>query len=834
LCAGLDAAHAAGVIHRDLKPGNIMLAKTGAGAERVVITDFGLARASAAAGGDGSRSATGAVAGTPEYMAPEQIRGDAATPATDVYALGLILYEMLQGERPFAGKNMADSWMRRIREGPAKLSGVVEDVSPQVDAVIAKCLAFEPGERFRAAGMLPEALQGGRGRAARWWVAAAGVAVILGLGAWGTMRWLGGPGREALLWYQDARRDLAEGAALRASNQLRRALAESPQFPAAHAMLAEAQMELDQISQARESILRASSMTGRGWGVSTSDRMYVEGVSRLLLRECPAAIAAFQAHAEATAVEMRPYAMTSLARAQERCDQGDAARKTLAEAAKLDPRNAAVLVRSALLAHRRRDTAAVPGYLNAAEALYRERSNFEGVTEVLLARGMVANEGDRLEEASTFLGEALQLARTTKNMPQQIRILFQQSNVARRRGTLEEARTLAERSVQLARENDLETLSLQGMFAAANIHTIKNQNRDSADLLERALEIAGRYRDEENQARAQLALAVNYQRLLLPEKAEGALAAAVPYYERIQHGQNLALANYVSGTLAYTGARYVAAEGRFRRALTEAERIGEVNIAVSATGNLARTLLRTGGFEEAEVLYAKALAVTRKSKRKRAEAYALMAHAEALGVMGRLQESKRELEEVKLLIAGLEPEAAVAPARHLRIASAEAAIRERRYTDALAAVQGIVWPPDSPETGFDALAVECEAKAGARNFARALEKCEALAKATGSGRSTGHALRARLVEAEIRVASGDSVAGARIAVEILGAVKFNDDPFTVLFARIVAASSSAHGNVRPDGSQIMDNLRLKLGAPIFLAWSRRPDVAMRLSGYSLR
>ena len=159
---GLDAAHAVGIIHRDLKPGNIMLMPppTGRFAPRVVITDFGIALSEAQS--DMRLTESDELVGTPEYMAPEQAEPGPATPATDVYALGLILYEMLSKRRPFetAGTALATVLVRR-REPPRPLHEVVRGVPAAWEAAIHRCLERDPARRFASAGAVIAAIEDG-------------------------------------------------------------------------------------------------------------------------------------------------------------------------------------------------------------------------------------------------------------------------------------------------------------------------------------------------------------------------------------------------------------------------------------------------------------------------------------------------------------------------------------------------------------------------------------------------------------------------------------------------------------------------------------------------
>src|SRR5262249_24790042 len=125
IAAGLDAAHAAGVVHRDFKSSNVML--VGSDDSRAVITDFGIARTAQPPGEQDAQVTTGPI-GTPEYMAPEQVTGGEVGPPADIYALGIVVYEMLSGHTPFAGGTPFQVALRRVRERPRPLREAVPEL----------------------------------------------------------------------------------------------------------------------------------------------------------------------------------------------------------------------------------------------------------------------------------------------------------------------------------------------------------------------------------------------------------------------------------------------------------------------------------------------------------------------------------------------------------------------------------------------------------------------------------------------------------------------------------------------------------------------------------
>jgi eukaryotic-like serine/threonine-protein kinase len=158
---GLAAAHEKGIVHRDLKPENVFITKDG----RIKILDFGLAKLAQSAGSQAeevtlatSHTTAGMVMGTASYMAPEQVRGEAADPRTDIFAFGAVLYEMISGVRAFRRDTAAETMTAVLKDDPAELSDVGRMISPALERIIRRCLEKNPQQRFQSARDLSFAL----------------------------------------------------------------------------------------------------------------------------------------------------------------------------------------------------------------------------------------------------------------------------------------------------------------------------------------------------------------------------------------------------------------------------------------------------------------------------------------------------------------------------------------------------------------------------------------------------------------------------------------------------------------------------------------------------
>ncbi len=146
----LSVAHRAGIIHRDIKPANILLSEDG----RVLVADFGIAKA-----GEGAdMTGTGTTLGTVKYLAPEQVRGDPVDARTDVYALGVVLYECLCGRPPFVADSDAATALARLHQQPLRPRNIRASISKPMDDVVMRALSLEPAGRYASAGDLRAAL----------------------------------------------------------------------------------------------------------------------------------------------------------------------------------------------------------------------------------------------------------------------------------------------------------------------------------------------------------------------------------------------------------------------------------------------------------------------------------------------------------------------------------------------------------------------------------------------------------------------------------------------------------------------------------------------------
>ncbi|NNC78175.1 MAG: protein kinase [Woeseiaceae bacterium] len=189
LADALAEAHRAGVVHRDVKPANVLI-----GSDRAYLTDFGIARSIDSDG----LTRVGEVVGTLDYLSPEQARGGKIDGRTDIYALGLLLYEMLTGKRPFSGETAEEVLAQRTLASPKELTASIKTIPANIRPILTRCLAVDPADRYQDASQLSADLRAGKlsrhHRKTLATLAAASVLIALAFIGWAQWPWVTTPG----------------------------------------------------------------------------------------------------------------------------------------------------------------------------------------------------------------------------------------------------------------------------------------------------------------------------------------------------------------------------------------------------------------------------------------------------------------------------------------------------------------------------------------------------------------------------------------------------------------------------------------------------------------
>lgn len=658
ICRGLQTIHEAGVIHRDLKSRNIMLAERARGTFAVLM-DFGLAREASAAssavvGGTG-HTVPGAVVGTPEYMAPEQFQGGTVIPATDIYALGVVLYEMATGRLPFKGSTPLAAAVERAKPlGP--VSSFRNDLPHRWDTTIERCLRYKPEERFQTAADVADALTAHSvlllslpeyvNRHRRITFGAFVSIAVLGIVAFFLYRSVsitaeGTP--EARHWYDQGVAALQEGTYLKATKALQMAADLDKNFVLAHARLADAWSELDFAGRAKDEMLQASSLES-GRKLTALDRKYVEAVRHTIIRNFPAALRDYRDVFKALPDNQKAEGYLDLGRAYEKEGAIDQAIASYSAAAKLNPQNPAPFLRLGILESRRKQTDDANAAFVNAERLYRASSNLEGVAEIDFQRGNDANTQHHLSNARTYLQNSLKTAEAIPSPQLEIRALTRLSVTEYLDRNTSASINYANQAIKLAQENGLEYWDIDALIRLGNAYISNAEYDNAATQLQRALALAQRSQQPRLIALAQFSLASVRENQNKPNEAITLAKAALDYYRPMGFASESAEALLVIVRAERDNSDNRAALNSARELLTFSIKMNSPAAIVRGEESLGSVLLDMERYPEALDHFSKALATSRTPGSQ--FEYQLLHCANVHWRLGEYDEAERELSEI--------------------------------------------------------------------------------------------------------------------------------------------------------------------------------------------
>ncbi len=456
--AALSAAHDCQVVHRDLKPGNVILTADGA---RVVVTDFGLAYPLAQV-----TASTVTITGTPAYMAPEQFEGKLVTAAADIYAFGVLLYEMVVGRRPFEGESPIALALEKIGKEAPSASEAVPSLPPGWSAVIRRCLQARPERRFSNVSEAMSTLEYSVSRRPfirlsrrqkQLTAASAFLCALVAFSAWRYTQSTYSPGRELLRLYRLGVHTQQIGLPWKASQLFEQAVERDQQFAMARVHLAEAWMDLDQPGRAQTELQKAAALRPRWRRVALHDAL-LEQAANAQLRGDLSGSAALHVRVTAAAPEAeRPDALLSEARAKSRAGDFTGAIKSLAGMVNAVPCQGAAMLAHAVLVYFRQPVLNTRRFEQTANC-FEAAGDLDGVAQSWFEFARPYPLGGP-PEMLAHLRQSSAISHANGNIEQQISTAAFLSELMLETGDDEAAFNSFSEAMQLAARHDLRFLS---------------------------------------------------------------------------------------------------------------------------------------------------------------------------------------------------------------------------------------------------------------------------------------------------------------------------------------------------------------------------------------
>jgi serine/threonine protein kinase/Tfp pilus assembly protein PilF len=577
----LSEAHSRGVIHRDIKPQNVIVTPRG----QVKVLDFGLARMTQTERPSDPDAKTqtqlteeGYIVGTVAYMSPEQLRGMPVDTRSDIFSLGVLLYECSAGSAPFTGNSKIEISSKVLQVDPRKPSELNPLIPPLLERIILKAMAKDLTDRYQTVDELLRDLKDVRASMSgatellpsvsrhphsgvlrspvatalsspRLQLAVVAVAVVI-IGSFvGYRIWRGTPytlNAAAKPYFEKGVDAIHAASYFQASKALKPAVDLDPQYAPARARLAEAFLEISNTEQAKDELRVANQLAGKR-SLGPTDQLHLDAINALADRDFSGAISSYQRILNQSPAAEKANASVDLGRAYEKSDQLDKAIENYLSATKLDAQSAGAFLRLGIAYSRRGKTKDAETSFARAEGIYGALTNHEGQVEVIFQRGVLLYGAGKLAEAKAEFDKVLTALKTQENNYQLARTELQLSLIYRDEGNLEGAKQMATEAVRIAQISDIKNIATNGLIDLGLPLMNAGSFDEARNLFQQALDLARRDKSTVTEMRAHLAFGRLYYQQNNNEAAISESQTALNFYKPAGYRRETSIALTVLG-----------------------------------------------------------------------------------------------------------------------------------------------------------------------------------------------------------------------------------------------------------------------------------------------